>query len=386
MTPTGQKSRRLLVVYDPVGGLYTYRVRGTAFRESLARHGWQVEYFSYRNPLSPLRRKVALLSRRFDLVYLLKIPTSHELIRDIHRVSAARVIFDLTDALWLPAFQAWGWQRIDDILAESEAVFCCNRYDEAYARRQNSHVYCLPSYSNVTRFSEILASAPARDSNPVVIGWVGSDSTLRSLHHIAPVLERVAELNPNVVLRVVGCPDAQKLPALRRMKISLGPAHYDEDAMIREIIGMDMGLFPLVTDEEEYQIRGTNKALNYMAGRISAICHNAGECATLIADGVSGMLARTPEEWVDKINLLVRNPDLRREIGFRGYEIVRQRFSREVVADVLEAALQAVLAQPVPRSSAAAAWRAVVLRPVWTIRSFLGGLVRKIRSLGQGRK
>ncbi len=366
-----QTRRHLLVVYDADNGLFTYRVRGAAFQDSLARCGWQVEFVSYRHHnRDQLRKEVALFSRQFDLVYLLKIPSSLDLIREIHRFSAARVVFDLTDALWLPLFREHGWQQIDEILAESDAIFCCNRYDKAYARQKNSRVFCVPPYADLAKFDEALAAAKPRAAIPVVIGWVGSNSTVSGLHNIAPALARVAELNQEVILRVVGCTDPKQLPVFTRLRVSLGPGVYDEDVMIQEIIQMDLGVFPIVTDEEEFQIRGPLKALNYMSGIIPVVCHNAGECTNLIKDGESGMLACTQEEWAGKISRLVRDPVLRREMGLRGHAIVRDRFSKESVFEILETSLQSVLNQSVSRSLVAAALRATGLRFFRKMKAF----------------
>ena len=66
-----------------------------------------------------------------------------------------------------------------------------------------------------------------------------------------------------------------------------------------------------------------------MSGGAVACCRNLGENRTLIEDGVTGVLAGTQSEWVEKLSLLITDAERRRGIAARGLELVRSEFSVE---------------------------------------------------------
>ena len=80
-----------------------------------------------------------------------------------------------------------------------------------------------------------------------------------------------------------------------------------------------------------------------MAAAIPAACYNAGECAEIIKDGHNGVLARTEQEWVDKLDLVIRNTEFRKNLGVNGYNSVKDRFSKEKAAEVLSNSLESVV-------------------------------------------
>jgi glycosyltransferase involved in cell wall biosynthesis len=279
----------------------------------------------------------------------LKVP-SRALLSAIRRVSQARIIFDLTDALWLPHFRKGVWKDLDLILRASDAVFCCNRFDSAYAGLHNSAVFCIPPFTPVEDFDRCRESDVSREIPPVVIGWVGSTSTANAIRHVAEALERVGAENPGVQLRIVGCKDRSVLPDFKNISLSLGPGAYNKDDMVREILAMDIGLFPVVNGDEDYKARGSLKAMNYMAGRIPVVCQNLGECARMLVDGASGMLATSTDEWARKISVLVKDRALRTRMGQAGYEIVKTSYTHTHAATALDQSLRSVLSAPARRT------------------------------------
>jgi glycosyltransferase involved in cell wall biosynthesis len=98
--------------------------------------------------------------------------------------------------------------------------------------------------------------------------------------------------------------------------------------MIEEVLGMDIGLFPL-QDVEASIVRGVLKATVYMAGEAVVVCSRVGQSLDMIQDGVNGMLASSSEEWEKKIELLITNPILRERITKAGLETVREGFRVE---------------------------------------------------------
>jgi glycosyltransferase involved in cell wall biosynthesis len=358
------KPRSVLVVYDPSQAGITASVRGFHFQEPLANRGWRMEFLQY-IPASPRSARrpwrecvIAQRARRFDVVYLLKVPAL-SLIRRVKTIAGTPVVFDLTDSLWNEAVGGTVWSDLDAILRESDAVFTCNSYDTAYASRFNRNTVCLPPYADVTEFQRARAARTAGAGGSPRIGWVGSPSTVPGIRNVAEPLDRVAEKLPGLTLRVVGCRSEADLPPFRHLKVSLGPASYDQRTMIEEILDMDVGIYPIVIDEEDYCVRGPLKALNYMAGGVPSVSHRAGDVARIVENGRNGMLAATPEEWESRLETLLRDSSLRREMGLAGLATVRASYSFEGAVEALDAAFAGVAGGKRDRSALAASVQVV---------------------------
>lgn len=52
----------------------------------------------------------------------------------------------------------------------------------------------------------------------------------------------------------------------------------------------------------------------------------------IIVDGVNGFLADNMEEWVEKLCILIKDPELRRKMGQKGLELVNKRFTYDINA------------------------------------------------------
>jgi glycosyltransferase involved in cell wall biosynthesis len=144
-------------------------------------------------------------------------------------------------------------------------------------------------------------------------------------------------------LRLLGCPDDHGLPTMRGITVTTR-SRYDEAAMMEEMLQFDIGLFPAPGDLEDYAVRGALKAMLYMTAGVAPVALRAGDCASLIVDGVTGMLVDEHQDWCNAIQRLVRDAGLRRAIGERARAVVERTHSLEAVAEVLDRALHAVLA------------------------------------------
>ena len=89
---------------------------------------------------------------------------------------------------------------------------------------------------------------------------------------------------------------------------------------------IDIGLYPLPNTEWVLG-KGGLKALQYMGLGIPVVCSDVGACKEFIRNNVNGFLVDSPEEWIDKISLLIESADLRKRIGLAGRKTVEDGFS-----------------------------------------------------------
>jgi glycosyltransferase involved in cell wall biosynthesis len=74
------------------------------------------------------------------------------------------------------------------------------------------------------------------------------------------------------------------------------------------------------------------KALQYMALEIPPVVSPVGVNATIVRDAVNGFHARTEDEWIDRIALLLKDELLRRSLGREARKTVEESFSAQVHA------------------------------------------------------
>lgn len=330
---------RVLCLYDPLMGHATCITRGLMFEEEYRRHGWEVRFVDYRQSTP---EQILAHAAECNVTYTLKVAdlALHRLIKQHTRT---RLVFDLTDALWSPVHQQAGWTDLNAILQVCDALFSENERICAYGRQYNARVYSIPVCLQPHKFDAARAAlAPRSPDGPLVVGWVGSTGTARALFQVHEALERLALKHPRLELRILGCGDASQLPPFQHLPYTV-LAKYDEAVMIEEMLRLDVGIFPAPFGLDDYAVRGGQKAFLYMTAGVPPVCHNAGDCALRIVDGVTGMLVDQPEDWYTKLDQLLSDAALRRRMGQAARDAIRPGTTVEDVFAVMDAALQDVM-------------------------------------------
>lgn len=278
--------------------------------------------------------RIAERAADFDVIYELKVP-SIRLHERLCRLNQTKVVMDLSDGLWLPFHRQFGWQKLEDMLRTAHGVICENEFVADYARKYNPKVFIVRDPPQVEAF-DLWRTRVKRDPARVVLGWVGTRATVSSLYAIWEPLEELFGRHSELHLRIVGAaPDC--LPRFEKINWS-ACSSYNQEEMVREVLAMDIGLFPLFNVEDSLA-RGALKAMVYMSGGAVAVSQNLGESRNLITDGSNGMLASTHQEWVEKLEWLVEHPKERQLIASRGLETIREGFSRQKCFERLLSAL-----------------------------------------------
>jgi len=284
--------------------------------------------------------RIVELAAGCDVVYALKIP-SLELHQRIRALNQPRLLVLCADAFWLPFARQQGWEDLEAILRLAHGVICVNDFTASYARTFNDRIFTVNDSPQCEDFDAMRPSA-IRDPSRVTLGWIGSPLTAGSLYQIREPLEDLFAEFQDLHLRLVGTglPSLLNLPRFEKVQWSAVP-DYDQSGMIREVLAMDIGLFPLYRGDDALA-RGALKALVYMSGEAAVVAQRYGENADVIEDGVNGMLASSDQEWHDKIAFLIRNPEERKRIATRGLAMVRDRFSRARTFEQLRNAIESV--------------------------------------------
>ena len=133
--------------------------------------------------------RIVELARESDVVMMMTVPSwsLHQRLADLPHT---RLVTDLIDALWLPCFQAQGWEHIDEMLSSSNTVICENEYTAAYTRNHCQNVPIVPDAPQLEVFDQHRASVQ-RTPGQCRIGWVGGKYTADALYRVFEPLEQV---------------------------------------------------------------------------------------------------------------------------------------------------------------------------------------------------
>lgn len=307
-----------------------------------------------------LWRRLSLMRsiKNYDVVYIFREaallgPPLLELW--IHHAGAP-IVFDFDDAIFVSyRSPANGYLSYLKFAAKTRTicriashVMVGNPYLAEYARQVNDRVTIVPTTIDTDKYA-----VPAKKaSQPPVVGWTGSYSTVQHLEILRGVLEKLAKQEP-FRLRVIGTPGYQ----LSGVEVDAMP--WRSDTELEDLGPIDVGVMPLPDDAWSKGKCGL-KALQFMALGIPTVCSPVGVNTDIIQDGENGYIAASDDEWVEKLTRLLRSAELRGRLGRAGRATVELKYSARKQAPRVYEILKSVLREanvatkPVVRSPSAA--------------------------------
>ena len=237
---------------------------------------------------------------------------------DQHRVSVVRKLYG---------------KRIDRLMAEAALVVCGNDYLAERAKQAvTPWVEVLPTVIDLDRYPVPIQKA---ETTPPRIVWIGSPSTVKYLDLLREPLKALAKTTP-FIFRVIG-----------------GEFHVDgvqteclpwtEATEVSDIMACDVGVMPL---EDTAWERGKcgYKLIQYMACNLPVVASPVGVNQTIVSNGVNGLLASGPADWLESFEHLLSNSEARQNMGQAGRSQVENVYSLQVTAPRLADWLKSIAA------------------------------------------
>ena len=116
--------------------------------------------------------------------------------------------------------------------------------------------------------------------------------------------------------------------------VDLATQNREVVAEVAEIGQLDIGIMPL-TDDLWARGKCALKIVQYLAVGVPVVCSPVGMNRDIVRDGVNGFWTTTKREWVDRLGVLIEDPELRKQMGLAGRKIVEERYSLQVVGERL---------------------------------------------------
>ncbi len=259
-----------------------------------------------------------------------------------------RWVFDFYDSLWVLRRTAAGGSRsaaarflnppdaVETSCRLARAVTVSGEYLAAFARPRNRDVRIVPMLLDPGDY----APRPARDAEPVVLGWMGNRWNLSRLHSIAPALRSLAARR-RILLRVVA-PERVEIPGVP-VESLVHP--WSEESERRDLASFDVGLLPLFDDEED---RGKFpfKSIQYAAAGLPLVSSPVAMDPAAFREGESVLYARTVADWEAAMERLVVDRGLRERLGAGARRTLEGHYSFEAHADGFAGLLREVAGLP----------------------------------------
>lgn len=265
--------------------------------------------------------------REFDLVYMQRelFPFGPPWAERWLKRSGARLVFDYDDALFIK--KPSRYNPLSTLLRSSEKTLDIFRICDCVVAgndwlRDMAAQYCKRAVT--IDVAEDAHRVPVRsrydDDGGVLIGWLGSKSTVKYLRLVEDALREVYARHPAIRFEIVGGGE---------FELSGLPVAHTEWSFESEIAALsrfDIGIMPLPMEEWSRGKSG-GKARTYMASGVPPVCTRIGYNTELVRHGETGFLCETRDEWVAALSALIEDAQLRRQMATAARADVEDRFS-----------------------------------------------------------
>ena len=256
-------------------------------------------------------------SADFDGVFLHKKSLNFFDARILVRYSK-KIIYDFDDAIMFrhknpDAYSRSHFGPFRKSIKQYDLVIAGNPYLAGIAQKYNSNVTVLATGLDTSDYPQTAVEKDA--DGKIRLVWIGSKSTLCYLAQIKEAFEDLAGRFDNVVLRII-CDeffDLENMPVEKH--------HWSLKSQAIDLVGCDIGLAPL-PDNRFTRGKCGFKILQYAAAGLPVVASPVGVNSDYIDDGVSGFLATDKQQWIEKIETLIKDEQLRKTMGQRAKEAV----------------------------------------------------------------
>lgn len=280
---------------------------------------------------------------RYDVVYILReaFPFGPPVLESLISMASGRLVFDFDDAIYTkslaynnPLDRLRDWNKTGKIISNANQVIVGSAYLASYARQFSSqdNIHVLPTVVD----PDIYRSNAGRATRTgLTVGWIGTPRGSTYLKDLKPAFRKLSATRGKVKFVFVGAQpfDPEGLPIEFRS--------WSLDREVADVGSFDIGIMPL-TDDEETRGKCGFKLIQYMSAGAAPICSPVGANVDIVQDGVTGLFARSWDEWADAMIMLADHSEARQRMAEAGRNTVIERFSLAYAAprfrDILLAA------------------------------------------------
>jgi hypothetical protein len=244
--------------------------------------------------------------------------------------SGTKIIYDFDDAVMFKnslSSDPYSLRRKMSFrrqLRYTDLVIAGNEFLRKEAEKYHRRVKVLPTPVDADRYGQ----KEYERKEMVNIGWIGDHGSIHYMESYRDVWEEIGKRYKNVMLTII-CDTF-----IETERIPLKRVNWSYETEIRELMALDIGLMPLFDDLWSMGKCGY-KIIQYLGVGVPPVCTPVGINRDVVEDGVTGLYARTKEEWVEKISLLIEKPELREPMGRKGRQKIMEGYTVQACAPLL---------------------------------------------------
>lgn len=282
--------------------------------------------------------------KNYDIVYihLWVTPFGFPLFEKLVRLLSKKIIYDIDDMIFLghssDANQFLeglkGKNKMIYLMKCSNHVITCTPTLDDFARKFNKNTTDISSTINTDKYTRKIH----KDKKIITLGWSGSHSTSKYVKLLENVFEVLLKKKYQFNVLVIGDSNF----CFDNKNINVKAISWNLDTEVEDLKKIDIGLYPLPNERWVLGKSGL-KALQYMALGIPTIATDIGANSRIISHKKNGFLVSNKQDWVEAIEYLIDNVELRNKIGLESIKTVETRFSIKSTASTYLDVLNGVL-------------------------------------------
>ncbi|MBT5551913.1 MAG: glycosyltransferase family 4 protein [Nitrospina sp.] len=268
----------------------------------------------------------------YDIVYVFMwaTPFGTSFYERLYRFLSKKLVYDIEDNVlmeksnavnpFVKSLKSAG--KTEHLIRTADHVITSSPFLNDHCLRINDKKSCTYISSSIDTNRFLPVNSYSND-HKIVIGWTGTFSSkvyLDILRNVFIELSKRCEFR----LRVIGNFEYE-FPGM-----DLEVIQWTKENEVRDMQGIDIGVYPLFQNEWVLGKSGL-KAIQYMAFGLPVVATNVGTTPIIIQNLANGCLVKTEEEWVNTLESLINNPDLRLKLGKAARETVLHKYSQDVI-------------------------------------------------------
>lgn len=271
---------------------------------------------------------------KYDVIFLYRAGTmvGPAILERLMKFFNRPIILDFDDAIFMShtadTNRLFGWLKFSgktsSICRLSTAVTVGNDWLAEYALQFNKNTFVVPTSIDTDAYQPIEKEKHSK----LIVGWTGSSTSQYHLEMFETTLAKLLEKH-DVEIRVISNrePSFKTIPYIWR--------EWSPESEINEIGQLDIGIMPNPLDDWS-KGKCALKALQYMSMGVPTICSDIGANREVIQNGENGFLAKTEEDWLDQLEKLILNKNLRQEMGQAARDTVVEKYSMNKCAELFK--------------------------------------------------
>lgn len=222
----------------------------------------------------------------------------------------------------------------------SDICIAASIFLKEYLGNFNPKIYYLPTGVNTGTFKP---KDTGRDGRKIKFSWIGTAYSPQMGENIRFILEAFSVLAAKYDHIFLDCAGEGKY--YDEVKSQMNNFRYKDrvsfcgwipPGKIPDYLDrIDIGLLPLIQDTKFNRAKSPTKLFEYMAMGKPIVSSDIGEASFVIKDGENGFLAKKRLEFIDKMEILIKDANLRRQLGSNAREETEKKYSLKVLGKQL---------------------------------------------------